>query len=238
MNQLGNFQEDGRIKALQGQLNDNYTVNCCTFVSGIKICEAGALHTDCHVLPLPGSSGTTHSFAESVLLLVQRVRLHYHLLQLMGGVTVDAVLLERGYTVIISTSYEPISCSLTPKATSCCSQHMRTVQVRTGDTSFDPKTISCRPQTHLCFSETVSYGSQVARTDTHRRYKGWCHLLALDLLPVQALKEWVWYQVCNFLQPFSLIRVQQLREERGKLMYYSVKELPFGCSSACTAINV
>ena len=50
------------------------------------------------MLRLPGSSGTTHSFAEAVLLLVQRVGLNYHLLQLMGGVTVDAVLLERLYT--------------------------------------------------------------------------------------------------------------------------------------------
>lgn len=70
-------------------------MNCYTFVIGIKIREARA---DCYVLRLPGSSGTTHSFAEAVLLLVQRVGLHYHLLQLVGGVTVDAVLLERLYT--------------------------------------------------------------------------------------------------------------------------------------------
>ena len=51
--------------------------------------------------------------------------------------------------------------------------------------------------------------------DTHRRYKRCCYLFALDLLPVQALKEWVWYQLCNCLQSFSLIRVEQLRE-RGE----------------------
>ncbi len=40
------------------------------------------------------ASSAYTSLAKPVSLLVQRVGLHYHLLQLMGGVTVDAVLLQ------------------------------------------------------------------------------------------------------------------------------------------------
>ena len=87
-----------------------------------------------------------------------------------------------------------------------------------------PKPFPADPKTISIFSETIPCGSKVAKTeeDTHRRYKRSCHLLALDLLPVQALKEWVWYQLCNCLQPFSLIGVEQLREGRDtRVMHYS-----------------
>lgn len=42
------------------------------------------------------------SFAQSMSLLVQWVGLHYHLLQFMGGVTVDAVLLQLSGIIIVS----------------------------------------------------------------------------------------------------------------------------------------
>lgn len=51
---------------------------------------------------------TYMSLAESVTLLVQGVGLNDHLLQLMGGITVDAVLLRGG--VGVHTQYMRIVC--------------------------------------------------------------------------------------------------------------------------------